>query len=182
LEDAKRVVDEYVRHYNEERLHGAVGYVTPQDRLEGRDKGIHRRRDQPLQEARERRRHSRAAARDSQHGQGESSAFVDHGNAAPLDRRGSQGEPATSAPCGLSEHSERVMPEVRLTDPTIHGRCGESSNPNQTAPSILEMVAHQSSSQATRAISPPQHLVPPLLQYYLSARGKKSSPTLWRPS
>jgi transposase InsO family protein len=29
LEDARRIVDGYVRHYNETRLHSAIGYVTP---------------------------------------------------------------------------------------------------------------------------------------------------------
>jgi len=36
LEDARRVVDEFVTHYNTMRLHAAIGYVTPQDMLEGR--------------------------------------------------------------------------------------------------------------------------------------------------
>jgi len=140
-EDAKRVVRVYVQHYNEVRLHGAIGYVTPKDRLEHRDKEIHDRRDQQLQEARNVRRRNHTQSRDSQHSQGESNAFADHGNDAPLARRDGQEEPGISAPCGPSEHSERVMPEVRLTDPPGHGTCDKSSNPNQTAPTILEMVA-----------------------------------------
>src|SRR5437016_14327053 len=36
LEDARRVVAEFVEHYNTVRLHSALGYVTPKDRLEGR--------------------------------------------------------------------------------------------------------------------------------------------------
>jgi hypothetical protein len=33
-------IAEYVRRYNEVRLHGAIGYVTPADKLAGRDKEI----------------------------------------------------------------------------------------------------------------------------------------------
>jgi putative transposase len=56
LEDAKRSVEEYVKHYNEVRLHGALGYITPTDYIEGRGKQIHDERDRKLAEARERRR------------------------------------------------------------------------------------------------------------------------------
>jgi putative transposase len=37
LEDAVRLVTDYVRRYNEVRLHGAIGYVTPADKLGGRE-------------------------------------------------------------------------------------------------------------------------------------------------
>ncbi len=37
LEDAHLIVSDYVEHYNTVRLHSAIGYVTPQARLEGRD-------------------------------------------------------------------------------------------------------------------------------------------------
>src|SRR5436309_9285803 len=40
LEDARRIVADYVEHYNTVRLHSAIGYVTPQTKLEGRDKEI----------------------------------------------------------------------------------------------------------------------------------------------
>lgn len=56
LEDARRVVGEFVEHYNTVRLHSALGYVTPQDRLEGRHLEIYQARDQKLEAARERRR------------------------------------------------------------------------------------------------------------------------------
>jgi len=59
LEDAFRVVERYVAHYNGVRLHAAVGYVTPKDKLEGRDKEIWAERDRRLEAARERRRLAR---------------------------------------------------------------------------------------------------------------------------
>jgi putative transposase len=36
LEDGRRLIQLYVDHYNTVRLHSAIGYVTPQDRLAGR--------------------------------------------------------------------------------------------------------------------------------------------------
>lgn len=63
LEDANRVVAKYVQHYNEIRLHGAIGYVTPADKLNGREKEIHAARDRKLQAAREQRQHARQKAR-----------------------------------------------------------------------------------------------------------------------
>ena len=60
LDDAKRSVTEYVKHYTEVRLHGALGYVAPKDYLEGRAEQIHHDRDRKLSEARERRRMERS--------------------------------------------------------------------------------------------------------------------------
>jgi putative transposase len=63
LEDARRIVAEFVEHYNTVRLHSAIGYVTPKDKLEGREQNIFDERDRKLTEARERRRIRRQAAR-----------------------------------------------------------------------------------------------------------------------
>lgn len=60
LEDARRVVEEFVEHYNTVRLHSALGYVTPKDRLEGRHQEIYAARDRKLEAAREARRQRRA--------------------------------------------------------------------------------------------------------------------------
>ena len=32
-EDARRLIRQYVEHYNQVRLHSAIGFVTPQDML-----------------------------------------------------------------------------------------------------------------------------------------------------
>jgi transposase InsO family protein len=63
LEDARRIVAKFVEHYNTVRLHSAIGYVTPQDKLQGRDKEIWAARDRKLEAARERRKQKRQAAR-----------------------------------------------------------------------------------------------------------------------
>ena len=62
LDDARRLVSAYVEHYNTVRLHSAIGYVTPQDMLEGRQQEIFHERDQKLEAARELRRLRRQAA------------------------------------------------------------------------------------------------------------------------
>ena len=49
-----------MEHYNTVRLHSALGYVTPQARLEGWHEAIYVQRDQKLDAARERRRQRRA--------------------------------------------------------------------------------------------------------------------------
>jgi putative transposase len=58
-DEARRIVTDYVAHYNQVRLHSAIGYVTPQDRLLGHDAAIHAARDRKLAEARERRQQMR---------------------------------------------------------------------------------------------------------------------------
>jgi putative transposase len=62
LDDARRLVANYVEYYNSVRLHSAIGCITPQDKLHGRDKEIFSARDRKLAEAPERRRWQRQAA------------------------------------------------------------------------------------------------------------------------
>jgi transposase InsO family protein len=59
LEDAKRLVGGFVEYYNTVRLHSAIGYITPKDKLEGREKAIFQERDYKLEVARERRKQKR---------------------------------------------------------------------------------------------------------------------------
>ena len=40
LEDARRLVAEFVNHYNTVRLHSAIAYITPADTLAGRAEAI----------------------------------------------------------------------------------------------------------------------------------------------
>jgi len=55
LQEARELVERYIQHYNENRLHSAIGYVTPMDKLEGRENKIFQQRDKKLEEAREKR-------------------------------------------------------------------------------------------------------------------------------
>lgn len=62
LADARTVVADFVDHYNTRRLHSAIGYVTPKDKLEGRAETILAQRDAKLALARETRRAKRKAS------------------------------------------------------------------------------------------------------------------------
>lgn len=62
LEDAQRCVADFVRRYNTERLHSAIGYITPLDKLEGRAEAIQAQRQRKLDEAREARKALRKAS------------------------------------------------------------------------------------------------------------------------
>jgi len=63
LEDARRLVVRFVEHYNTVRLHSAIGYVTPKDKLDGREQAIFAERDRKLEAAREGRKQKRQAQR-----------------------------------------------------------------------------------------------------------------------
>ncbi len=56
LDDARHVVGGYVEYYNNERLHSAIGYIAPRDKLEGRAEAIAAERQRKLHEATERRK------------------------------------------------------------------------------------------------------------------------------
>jgi putative transposase len=62
LQDAQRIVTKFVEDYNERRLHSSLGYVTPRDKLLGREQEIFADRDRKLEAARERRKQERRAA------------------------------------------------------------------------------------------------------------------------
>jgi hypothetical protein len=57
------VVGDFVEAYNTRRLHSAIGYVTPHDRLAGRHTEIWEARDRKLEAARTRRATQRDGAR-----------------------------------------------------------------------------------------------------------------------
>ena len=56
LEDAQLIVTTYVEQYNTKRLHSAIGYISPKDKLEGRAESIHSERDAKLEAARDNRK------------------------------------------------------------------------------------------------------------------------------
>ena len=60
VDDARRVVAEFVAHYNEVRLHSAIGYITPADKLAGRGEAIWSQRKRKLAAAEARRRAAHA--------------------------------------------------------------------------------------------------------------------------
>jgi putative transposase len=63
LDDARRLVERYVAHYHDVRLHSSIGYITPADKLAGREREIFEARDRKLEAARQRRKERRAEQR-----------------------------------------------------------------------------------------------------------------------
>ena len=62
LTDAQRLVTDFVDKYNNMRLHSAIGYITPADKLHGRAETIQSDRDAKLVAARETRKARRRAS------------------------------------------------------------------------------------------------------------------------
>ena len=58
----KKSVDEYIRYYNTERLHSAIGYVTTQQKLNVEEAEIFKLRDDKLNKAREARKQRKQQA------------------------------------------------------------------------------------------------------------------------
>jgi transposase InsO family protein len=63
-EEARRLVVSYVDHYNHVRLHSAISYLTPADKLLGLEQVIFDERDRKLEEARARRAASRKSVQE----------------------------------------------------------------------------------------------------------------------
>lgn len=61
-DQADKVIAEYIKYYNEERLHSALGYITPKDFLDGKKEEIHKNRDRKMKEAQQARVELRNAA------------------------------------------------------------------------------------------------------------------------
>ena len=64
VDDARRRITAFVAQYNQARLHSALGYVTPADKLHGLETTIFDERDRKLEEARARRQQARRAQRE----------------------------------------------------------------------------------------------------------------------
>src|SRR6058998_1408179 len=62
LDDARRLVEGYVEHFNNVRLNSAIGYITPKDMLAGHQQEIQAERDRKLDAAKEQRKNRRQGA------------------------------------------------------------------------------------------------------------------------
>jgi transposase InsO family protein len=55
LEDARKIVGEFIAEYNGKRLHSAIGWITPNDKMNGKAEEIWQARDEKLEVARKQR-------------------------------------------------------------------------------------------------------------------------------
>lgn len=62
LEEAIRIIGEFILEYNGLRLHSAIGWITPNDKMAGNEDRIWRERDQKLADARLNRALARSAS------------------------------------------------------------------------------------------------------------------------
>lgn len=60
LDDGRRVVGDYIHHYNHVRLNSAIGYIAPIDKVNSRDDEIFKERDLKLDMARQARKEKRS--------------------------------------------------------------------------------------------------------------------------
>jgi putative transposase len=175
LEDARRIVAEYVRYYNDVRLHSAIGYITPKDRLEGRHQAIFAERDRKLAEARERRKQRRQAETPGRHrGPNESARpAIDFAAvraavtlAAVLQLLGFQARSSRGAqqrgPCplhGSTAGTSRCF-SANLEEQTFHCfKCGRSGN----ALDLYAQATHQTVYDAAVELCQRLHIPLPVL-------------------
>lgn len=124
LEDARRIIGRFVEHYNNVRLHSAIGYVTPNDKLLGREKAIFDDRDRKLAEARARRAERRQQARQAcytRDARPEDKALLASNLSAvpgPEAREGDQSSPSPS-PTLLLVQSEKRTSENTAFSPLL---------------------------------------------------------------
>jgi transposase InsO family protein len=59
LDEARVMVEKFIAYYNNVRLHSAIGYIAPVDKLNGREQEIFKERDRKLEQARELRKKKR---------------------------------------------------------------------------------------------------------------------------
>ena len=127
LEDAQRIVAQFVEDYNERRLHSSLGYVTPRDKLLGREEEIFAERDRKLEEAREQRRRYRQQQR--------ATSYTSNAEAEDRALRGRN----PSADPGPEAKSGGPTPPRFLSNPTSFlAQCEKSQGVWGTGPPVPE--------------------------------------------
>jgi len=136
LEDARRIVARFVAHYNDVRLHSAVGYIAPKDKLEGRAETNLAERERKLAAAREARKTKRQALSCAKAGQRNLTARkeVDRLPLAGETEAGPAGEqPARDSRPGGDEYPSG---EARSSSPKLV-RCASRGPGDKRSPATL---------------------------------------------
>ena len=145
LEDARRIVSDFVAYYNEVRLHSAIGYVTPRDKLEGRAEAILARRQEKLQAARRRRKENAERFRTED----------DLTLTQPFRTTRLAGETdASSAGKQLARDSRPGMRRDVATGAALQSR----SRPHRPSPTPQMPEENPGSPQASHTLTPETHL------------------------
>ena len=108
LDDVNGGVAKFVEEYNTVRLHCAIGYVTPQAMLEGRQLAIFDERDRKLAEAGRRRAVSRAAKRQSAAADSAALSTVSYTNSDAAEERAMLGSNSNAASLSLTSISSAL--------------------------------------------------------------------------
>jgi len=123
IDEARLLVARFVAHYNQARLHSAIGYVTPADKLARREQAIFAARDEKLAAARARRAARRQAASPAacvkEHSEEASQGVQRGGNEHPLVCVNAK------ETCGASRSSTR---ESVTLQPTLNSLTPPSEN------------------------------------------------------
>ena len=191
LDDARRLVTDYVAYYNNVRLHSAIGYVAPKDKLEGRDKEILAARDRKLAEARERRKQLRQAQHQPVPALPDARPAIDFAAvraagsmAAILELLGFQAQRRRGAqqrgPCPLhgSTSGTSCCFSVNLDGQTFHCfKCGRSGN----ALDLWAAATHQNLYEAASDLCDRLAIPLPTLPNPQPNRGEEPVPSLSMP-
>ena len=127
LEDAQRIIAKFVDHYNNVRLHSAIQYITPNDKLQGREKAILDERDRKLEEARAQRAQRRQEAR----------AACYNGDARPEDKA-LLASNLSAAPGPEAREGDHVSPSP--STPLLLAQCEKRSSENTAFSPLQPMV------------------------------------------
>jgi hypothetical protein len=120
VEDARRIVTNFVLHCNEVRLHSALSYATPATKLAGREQEVFAQRDAKLEAARLRREQQRAETiRQAEQARASSACYTD--NACPEDRAllGSGHRPKVG-PSAAAGPATKKIEAARPSPPSSH--------------------------------------------------------------
>lgn len=107
VDEARIALTEYIRQYNEVRLHSGIGYVAPFTKLAGKELEVFRQRDERIVKARLARKLKRQAARQGCVGSSEDATFRD-------EKSSPGGATSTVITLGVEPHGDEFITSGNL--------------------------------------------------------------------